>query len=222
MEDVKETDTAKQHPADTNANADTDDTNLQKSDTQDTDGLDVDGTTKSNNEQDNDDIYGSPEAYDYSEIKLPEGMELDQDLVQDFEPVAKKLNLSNKSANELMNLAVKLSNKNLSVVQEAIKQSQIAEMNSYEKLLAEDKELNVNDNAKYHQYLDVANKGIEAVATDGFKKFIKDKGLTYHPEFIKVFHKIGKLCQDAQIPDVKNPVGKEERQADVLYGKNTD
>lgn len=186
-----------------------------KSDKQDapkgTEGLD----TKS---EGNEDIYGSPDNFDYSEIKLPEGMTLDNDLVGEFEPIARKLNLSNSSANELMNLAVKLSSKNMSSITDALNQAQIAEKNSYMEMLEKDTELNANDTAKYNQYLNVAVQGLNAVATDKFKEFINAKGLTHHPEFIKVFHNIGKLCKDAALPNVNNPVGKKEDAADVLYG----
>lgn len=175
---------------------------------------------KQNDQQKNldGDIYGAPEQFDYSDIKLPEGMTLDKELLEEFEPIAKKFNLSNKSANELLGLAVKLSEKNISIVQDAIQQSQIAEKNSYMQMLDQDIELNVKDSAQYEQYLSVASKGIKAVATPKFKEFIKDKGLTHHPEFIKVFHKIGQLCTEVKIPD-GNPSGKDVDAADVLYGK---
>ena len=195
---------------DTNADVDTDDIDTDDADTK------VDDENKSDDNKD--ELFGSPEKFDYSDIKLPEGMELDKELLDEFEPIAKKFNLSNKSANELMNLAVKLSTKNISAVQDAIVQAQIAEKNSYIKMLESDKELNANNTSQYNQYVDVAINGLNAVATQGFKDFIKEKGLTHHPEFIKVFHNIGKLCKDADIPEVKNPTSPEKTAAQILYG----
>lgn len=167
-----------------------------------------------------DEIYGSPETFDYSNVQLPEGMQLDEELLKEFEPVAKKLNLSNKSANELMNLAVKLTEKNTAKFSEFAQELQQAKINSYHELLNTDKELNANNEAQYNQYLDVAIQGLKAVATPGFTELLKTEGLTHHPEFIKTFHKIGELCASEKIPDAKYPAGqKEPDAADVLYGQ---
>lgn len=164
------------------------------------------------------DIYGAPETFDYSQIQMPEGMKLDEDMVGEFNAVAKKFNLSNSSANELMNLAVKLTEKNAQGFKDLATQLQEAERNSYLQMLNDDKELDATNEEKYNPYLAVANEGVKAVATQGFIDFIKSKGLCHHPEFIKTFHKIGLLCKDDNLPNGNNPVGTVERPADVLYG----
>ena len=167
-----------------------------------------------------DDIYGAPETFDYSEVQLPDGMQLDEELLKEFEPVAKKLNLSNKSANELMSLAVKLSEKNVSKFSEYAQELKQAKINSYYELLNNDKELNANNEAQYNQYLDVAIKGLKAVSTEGFRELLKSEGLTHHPEFIKTFHKIGELCVADKIPDAPYPTGQTEIDTpDILYGQ---
>lgn len=168
-----------------------------------------------------DSIYGAPENFDYSKIELPEGMTLDEELLNEFNPIAKKFNLSNSSANELMNLAVKLSNKNAANLNDVVQQMKITEKNSYLQLLNNDKELNTQNSAEYEQYLDVATQGLKAVATPEFNAFLIEKGLTHHPEFIKVFHKIGAMCKDASIPDATLPVGVKRTPADILYGKSS-
>ena len=166
----------------------------------------------------NSEIYGSPEKFDYSETVLPEGMEFDQDLIAEFEPIARELNLSNQSANKLMGLAVKLAEKNFSKLGDLGKQIEEQEKASYIDMLNSDKELNISDNEKYDTYLNIANQGLKAVATKGFMDVIKKKGLTYHPEFIKTFHKIGKLCSEDNLPEVKIPAGQEKADAaDILY-----
>lgn len=186
---------------------------------------DGEGTAADDNNQDagadggQNEIYGSPENFDYSAVELPENMELDSDLVNEFNPIAKKLNLSNKSANELMSLAVKLTQKNTAkFADEFAAQLQDAESKSYLQMLNTDKELNAFSAEEYDQYINTANLGIKSVATDGFKNLLKQKGLTNHPEFIKTFHAIGKLCQSDKLPDVKNPVGSNRSAADILYG----
>lgn len=184
-----------------------------------------DGEQDEQNQDENndnpDDKYGSPENYDYSKVAMPEGMQLDQELVNEFNPLAKELNLSNDSASKLMALGVKLAQKNAATFNEAIQQAQVAEKNSYLEKLNSDKELNVLNTDDYNKYLDVANQGYNAVATKEFKAFVNAKGLTHHPEFIKVFHKIGELCSDSSMPDAKLPPSVEKDAADILYGNTT-
>lgn len=172
------------------------------------------------NKQEDNEIYGSPEQFDYTEVQLPEGMELDKDMLGKFEPLAKEFNLSNKSANKLMNLAVELVAKNTPNAESLATQIQQAEAESYSQLLNSDKELNAYSQEEYGNYLKVANQGVKSFATQGFMDLIKAKGLTNHPDFIKTFHAIGKQCSNDILPNVNNPVGKSERQADILYGNN--
>ncbi len=162
-------------------------------------------------------IYGSPEIFDYSDVSLPEGMELDKEMVGKFDVIAKELNLSNQSANKLMNLAVELTGKNMADVTNLATELQKAEAQSYEQMLSQDEELNAFSDEEYSQYLTTANLGVKAVATEGFTQLLKSKGLTNHPEFIKTFHNIGKLCENDRIPDARIPAGT-ERPADILYG----
>lgn len=168
-------------------------------------------------ENKNSEIYGSPENFDYSDVSLPEGMELDKEMVGKFDVIAKELNLSNQSANKLMNLAVELTGKNMADVTNIATELQKAEAQSYEQMLSQDKELNAFSEEEYSQYLTTANLGVKAVATEGFTQLLKTKGLTNHPEFIKTFHNIGKLCENDRVPDARIPAGT-ERPADILYG----
>lgn len=172
------------------------------------------------NKQEDNEIYGSPEQFDYTEVQLPDGMELDKDMLGKFEPLAKEFNLSNKSANKLMNLAVELVAKNAPNAESLATQIQQAEAEAYSQLLNSDKELNAYSQEEYGNYLKVANQGVKSFATQGFMDLIKAKGLTNHPDFIKTFHAIGKQCSNDTLPNVNNPVGKSERQADILYGNN--
>ena len=173
---------------------------------------------QSDNPQNNSDMFGAPESYDYSKIELPENMELDTDLVNKFNPLAKELNLSNQAAGKLMSLAVELIGKQGKNFTEAQSQLKVAERNSYIELLNNDKELNSYSNEQYDQYLSIAKLGVDKVATAGFKQILKDKGLANHPEFIKTFHEIGKLCKDDSVGGNYTPAGAKESAAKILFG----
>lgn len=187
--------------------------NLQDENSQD--------SSDNSTEQNEVEVYGSPESYDYSEIQLPENMELDKELIEEFNPVAKKLNLSQKSANELVELAVKLTGKNMQKTSDALQEMQNAKSVSYEQMLLQDEEFSKMDDENYNQYLNTANLGLSKVSTKGFQELIKKEGLTKHPDFIRTFHQIGKLCQSDTIPDATHPVGKSERIADLLFDKTS-
>lgn len=173
-----------------------------------------------NKEKVDSEIYGSPESFDYSEIKLPEGMTLDNEMLEKFNPLAKKYNLSNKSANELLNLAVEMQSKNMAKIGDIANELQENEKNSYLQLLNTDKELSSMSEQEYSQYLSTANLGLKSFATDGFKELLKAKGLVNHPEIIKSFHAVGKFCKTDSLPNPQKPVGKKEDIADILYGTN--
>ena len=184
---------------------------------------DKEATPPKEQEENNDDseIYGTPESYDYSEIELPEDIVLDEDLLKEFEPLAKKFNLSNKSANELMGLAIKLTEKNIAKVGNIVQEIQEQKKASFIELLDKDTELNVSNEAEYNKYLDVAIEGVKKFATDGFKELLKSEGLTHHPEFIKTFHKIGQYCIEDSAPDARIPAGKEKLDAaEILFGSD--
>ncbi|MBO7211125.1 MAG: hypothetical protein J6V44_09035 [Methanobrevibacter sp.] len=191
---------------------------LNEEESEKDDALENPEETKEKTEGQDSEIYGSPESFDYSEIKLPENMVLDEEMVDKFNPIAKELNLSNKSANKLMKLAVELTSKQTAKFEDLATQLVEAEQNSYMQLLNTDKELNGYSEEEYSQYLTTANLGVKSVVTQGFKDLIKHKGLTNHPEFIKTFHAIGKLCKGDTPPEVKTPAGPSQNAADILYG----
>jgi hypothetical protein len=162
-------------------------------------------------------IYGAPESYDYTGVELPDGMTLDQEILDEFNPIAKKFNLSQASSNELMGLAVKLVQKQVNGLTNGIKEAQQAEVAQYKALLENDKEIGTNKETR-DAYLDIADIGYNAVAKTDVKKVLTEKGLNYHPDIIKMFHEIGKLCKEDSLPEVRTPVGQSERAADILYG----
>lgn len=163
--------------------------------------------------------HGAPESYDYAEVTMPEGMTLDQEILDEFNPIAKKFNLSQKAGDELMGLAVKLVHKQATGLVNGIKEAQEAETAQYKMLLDNDKEIGENKAAR-DAYLDVADIGFNAVAPASVKEVLATKGLTYHPDIIKMFHSIGQLCQDDKLPNVNMPTGKDSNPAEVLYGDN--
>lgn len=165
------------------------------------------GTPKAenNSEQKNndvDDLFNAPENYDYKDVKLPENMKLDDDLINKFNPLAKKLNLSQKGANEIMSLAVELINKRSNDFQKFVEHTQNAKIAEYEDMLINDKEIGGN---KLNSVLETANIAYDEFASDDVKQIFEQTGLNKHPSIVKMFHKFGKLCQEDKINISNNP-----------------
>lgn len=185
----------------------------------------IENQSKESEEQgENKEIYGAPDSYDFKSIELPEGIQFDNALAQKFEPVAKELNLSQESANKLVNLLVEHQQSQLGNQKEIIaafkKQELEASVIEYQKMMNSDVEMGAGDKDKQNAYIDVADKGYNAFASEGLKNTLEQLGLIYHPEVIKHFHKLGKLTGNDSIQQSTRPAGASERPADVLYGNS--
>lgn len=162
-------------------------------------------------------IYGSPEAYDYKDIKLPEGYEYDKAMLKEFDALNKETNLSQAQANKYMEFGLKLAQKTAGNVPEIIKQVHQTKVAQFQQALNTDKEIGGSDKAKMNAYLDVADKGYTAFANDEVKAALADAGLNYHPAIVKMFHRIGELVGDDKIFAPKTPSGTPVDNADILY-----
>ena len=73
------------------------------------------------NNKDNIDIV--PETYDFKDVVLPDGMELDAELTGEFSSIAKEMNLSQAKADKFIGMGVKLSQKMQQNFENAIKEA---------------------------------------------------------------------------------------------------
>lgn len=166
--------------------------------------------------------FGAPEEYDFKTIEMPEGIQFDNALADKFAPIAKKLNLSQEGANELVSLLAEHQKEQLGNQQELIAEFKRQELEAtkiqYQKLLDSDNEISGGGKDKYNAYLDVADKGYNSFASDELKKVIEQLGLQYHPSVIKHFHKLGELCGNDTIQKSSIPAGEKQSAADILYG----
>lgn len=202
--------------ADGNDNAD-----IKNTDNVNADGQE-EGKQELNQDANNNEFYGAPEAYDFKDIQLPEGYKIDEALAAKFAPLGKELNLSQQSANKLANLLVEFQQSQLANADEKMaefkRQEKAATQLSYEKMLNADKEIGGGDTAKMNAYIDIADVGYNSFASDELKSLLVDLGLDYHPAVIKHFHRLGKLCGNDKITKTNSPVGDALTPAQILYG----
>lgn len=152
---------------------------------------------------------GAPEAY---EFKAPEGSELDKAAVEQFEPIARELNLSQEQAQKLVDLYGAKVMPQLMKQQADTWQKQVADWGTATK---EDKEIG---GEKFEANLTRAKQAMDKFATPQLREFLETSGMGNHPELIRVFVKVGAAMSEDSLV-TSNEKGQRSA-ADVLYGKN--
>lgn len=158
-------------------------------------------------------------SYDFSRFQSS-GFELDDELLNKFKPVAQKLNLSQESVETLLDIALEMSRKQKAIYEKCSEQKLKDDIDEYDRMFKDDHELpdlNTNEAKKYMQY---ANNAYNDFCSAELKKIFEKTGLNYHPELIKLFHKIGELSAEDGINYGGKPAVEQLTPAQILYGKN--
>lgn len=138
---------------------------------------------KADGEKKDDKPAGAPE--EYAEFAAPEGVELDQDLLGEFKPLAKELNLSQENAQKLVDMAAKIVTKQLEAVTAQV--AQWAEDARADPEIGGDK-LAAN--------LALGKRVIDFAGGKPLRDALNETGVGNHPSLIKAFAKLGALISD--------------------------
>lgn len=151
---------------------------------------------------------GAPEKY---EFKPAEGQELDAAALEQFEPIARELNLTNEQAQKMVDL---YGTKIMPMVQQQQAEAWQKTTEQWAADVKADKEIG-GDNLTGN--LSAAQRALAQFGTPKLKEYLEGTGLGNHPELVKAFVKVGKaMSEDGMV------TGKESGQrsaAEVLYGK---
>jgi hypothetical protein len=123
-----------------------------------------------------------PEAYD---LKMPEGVELDQAAASEFTAIAKELKLDQAAAQKLADVGAKM------VQRQAEAHAKLVE--SWVEQVKTDKDIGGD---KLAENLGVARKALEAFGTPELRDVLNATGLGNHPEVIRAFYKVGKAISE--------------------------
>lgn len=138
---------------------------------------------------------GAPEKY---EFQAGEGQELDAAALEQFEPIARELNLTNEQAQKMVDL---YGTKIMPMVQ---KQQAEAWQKTTEQWAADvkaDKEIGGD---KLTANLSAAQRALDQFGTPELKEYLNGTGLGNHPELVKTFIKIGKaMSEDGMVTGAK-------------------
>lgn len=150
---------------------------------------------------------GAPEKY---EFKPAEGQELDTAALEQFEPIARELNLTNEQAQKMVDL---YGTKIMPMVQKQQAEAWQKQTEGWAETVKADKEIGGD---KLTANLSAAQRALDQFGTPELKEYLNATGLGNHPDLVKAFVKIGKaMSEDGMV------TGKESGQrsaAEVLYG----
>lgn len=136
------------------------------------------------------DKQGEPETeeeVDYSQIKCPEGFELDKDIMSQVSPVLKELKCSKENAEKIVAAGAEVFNK-------AIK----SQADAYAKKVDEwEKEVRADEVLGKDENIAIANRAVLEFGDERLTKEIIEAGLGNHPAFVRFCYKVGKaICED--------------------------
>lgn len=150
---------------------------------------------------------GAPEKYDF---KPAEGQELDTAALEQFEPIARELNLSNEQAQKMVDL---YGTKILPMVQQQQAEAWQKTTEQWAADVKSDKEIGGD---KLTANLSAAQRALDQFGTPELKEYLEGTGLGNHPELVKAFIKIGKAMSEDGMVDGSNQG--QRSAAEVLYG----
>lgn len=157
---------------------------------------------------DNSEFVGSPEGYGV--YTVPEGIQVDVGMVTELNDLAKKMNLSQAGAQKLVDLQVKMTQK-----QGDTAWAQFNEMKeSWEKETRQ--ELGVN----YNSEMGLVRKTVQAFATPELLKLFDDTGIGNHKAMVAFMRKVGKTIAEDTAVAGSGAAGKRSS-AEVLFGGST-
>lgn len=174
---------------------------------------DDEGKGDDKNKADDKSKQGAPE--EYKDFALPEGNEVDAELMGEFKSIAKELNLTQEQAQRLAEIGGKIALKASGPGEEAI----VAEAkNVWGKQTIADKEIGGD---KLAENLSVAKKTLDTFGSPELKDLLNKSGMGNHPEVIRLFYKIGKQIgeDNVLVSGVRAPSA--QNHADKLYGNSS-
>ena len=125
----------------------------------------------------------APEAYD--PFVDADGKPYDAELVKGFSDVARELNLSQENAQKVFGSVVP-------AAREYLKQDLVRQATQWSEDAARDQEFG---GEHFKANLGIAASAYNAYASDGLKQIVAQSGLGNHPEFIRLFYRVGKAMQ---------------------------
>lgn len=172
------------------------------------------GSINAINSKEDDGCFGKPDKYDYSGVELPENYCYDETLLNEFNELAGKYNLSQKSANELMSMAVKLTQLMGKNYAKTMAEQQRQQTETYKQNLINDRKIG---GANFERTMKTANIAYTQFADEEVQNLLAQTGLNCHPKIVGMFYDIGRRMQNDAIYGVNIAAAPKENREDILF-----
>lgn len=133
---------------------------------------------------------GAPEKY---EFKPAEGQELDTAALEQFEPIARELNLTNEQAQKMVDL---YGTKIIPMVQQQQAEAWQKTIEQWAADVKADKEIGGD---KLTANLSAAQRALDQFGDPELKEYLASTGLGNHPALVKAFIKVGKAMSEDKV-----------------------
>ncbi len=145
---------------------------------------------------------GAPEAYD---LKVPEGMTLDSEMLDKYTPVFKELGLTNEAAQRLADIQIQAQ-------QEAL----VAQHTNWVQAVKSDPEMGGRN---FESTKENAQSAIARFASPKLKLFYEQTGLGSHPEEMRAWSKVGAAMAEPKIVQgLAGAPARDKTLAEKMYG----
>ena len=128
-------------------------------------------------------------AVEYTDFAVPEGMEMDAEVLTNFKGIAKELGIPQEAAQKLIDLQASLETKRSA----AAEQAQAAQKQQWADQIKADPELG---GANFDKTVETAVKAVEKYGTPELRSLLNETGIGNHPELVKFCHRIGKALSE--------------------------
>lgn len=150
-----------------------------------------DDNTDTTQETDGEGSQTAPDTY--ADFAMPEGVEVDSELLAEATPIFKELGLTQEQAQKLVDFQAKQVQASSQRNVDAFNQL----MNDWQNQSENDKEFGGD---KFDENIKIAQSAISKFGTPELKQLLEEHGVGNHPEVIRFMVKVGKLTAE-DVPD---------------------
>lgn len=156
-----------------------------------------------------------PETYEA--YKLPEGVQVDEAMLTEFNGLAKELGLTQAQAQKLVDLQAKTAAAGETGREEFLAQALKTQSDTWVNEIKNDPELG---GAKFDATVSTAVKAISTFFGDDFRQLLNDSGIGNNPALIRGMHKIGLAISEDKlvIPGSDASATEEVSAAKAMFG----
>src|SRR5690554_5280802 len=148
---------------------------------------------------------------EYADFQLPEGIEIDADVMTEFKGLAKELGITQEAAQKLIDLQASMEEKRAETLQQMVAdQSQ-----QWANQVKNDPDIG---GEIYDQSVALAVKTIETFGSPELRTLLNDSGLGNHPELVKFCHRIGKAISEDTLVMGGDQGTPKKTPEEIMYG----